>query len=219
MKTQKKAILIILFSLCLMSKVFSQESSASEQKKFKLNLSFNEGVSFAQITRIEVMKNRSNFVRENFLIGAFVNAKTDELYFLDLILQMSFYYPFRNHFNGMQQFSKNQLNYAYDLFFGAVYSFDKLKYVLIDTSLGLHYMYQLTDEYHLNYVGLGFQNTLEFPLSKKWSIVNNYFFSYDNPNLGSNKKVQPFDASYQYHIDLGVRFSSKVQNSYSYIGK
>ena len=196
------------------------EEPAKEKKEIKplwFNLSFNEGVSFAQITRIETMETRSNFVREHFLIGAFVNCKTDNLWFLDLELQLSAYYPFKTTFNGMQQFPKNPINYAFDLFFGAVYSFDDFKYILIDTSLGLHYMYQLTDEYHMNYVGLGFQGTLEFPISKRWTIVNNYFISYDNANLGSNKKVQLFDASYQYHIELGIRYSKRVQNQYTYI--
>lgn len=197
------------------------EKTETTQKKSFLpplwfDFTFNEGLSFSQITRIEKMDNRSNFVRETFLAGAFVNCKTDDLWIFDLELQLSLYYPFRYAFNGMQQFPKNQLNYAFDMFFGAVYSFDQFKYVLIDTSLGLHYMYQLTDEYHMNYVGLGFQGTLEFPLSKNWTIVNNYFFSYDNANLGSNKKVQLFDASYQYHIDLGVRFTKTQLNEFFY---
>lgn len=203
-------------------KTTKEEKPAKDEKEIKplwFNFSFNEGVSFAQITRIEVMETRSNFVRENYLIGAFVNCKTDDFWLFDLELQLSAYYPFKTTFNGMQQFPKNQLNYAFDMFFGAVYSYDTFKYVLLDASLGLHYMYQLTDEYHLNYVGLGFQGTLEFPIAKKWTIINNYFFSYDNANLGSNRKVQLFDASYQYHIELGVRYSKKVTNEYYYLGK
>lgn len=195
------------------------EDTKSKTSPLWFDFSFNEGISYGQITRIESMENRSNFVRENFLIGAFVNCKTDDFWIFDLELQLAGYYPFLTTFNGMQQFPKNPINYAFDLFFGAVYSFDLFKYVLIDTSLGLHYMYQLTDEYHMNYVGLGFQGTLEFPIAKNWTLVNNYFVSYDNANLGSNKKVQLFDGAYQFHIDLGIRYSRKVVNNYSYIGK
>lgn len=179
-------------------------------------ISFNEGASYAQITRIEIIKNRSNFVRETFLAGAFVNAKTDNLSFIDLVIQLGAYYPFYNAFNGMEQFPKNTILYAFDSYFGAVYSFDALKYILIDISLGMHFMYQLTDEYHMCYLGLGTLNTIEFPVTKNWTIVNNYFFSYDNANLGSNKNVQKFNAAYQYHIDLGFRYSRKSPNPYYY---
>lgn len=216
-----KKFICTLILILSVSTILSAASDDKDEKKFALpslwfDFTFNEGISYSQITRIEEMENRSNFVRETFLIGAFVNCKTDDFWIFDLELQLSGYYPFRYAFNGMQQFPKNQLNYAFDMFFGAVYSFDDFKSVLIDTSLGLHYMYQLTDEYHMNYVGLGFQGTLEFPLSKNWTIVNNYFFSYDNANLGSNKKVQLFDASYQYHIDLGVRFTKTQLNEFFY---
>jgi len=180
-------------------------------------VSFNEGVSYGQLTRIEILKDRSNFVRENFLIGAFVNAKTDNFWLLDFVLQIGAYYPFYNAFNGMEQFAKNPILYAIDSYFGVVYSVDIFKYVLFDISLGMHYMYQLTDEYHMCYLGLGTLNTIEFPIAKNWTIVNNYFFSYDDANLGSNKKVQKFNASYQYHIDLGIRYSRKAPNSYYYI--
>lgn len=180
-------------------------------------ISFNEGISYGQITRIEKMENRSNFVRENFLIGAFVNAKTDNLSPIDAVLQISAYYPYYQAFNGMRQYPKNVISYAFDGYLGAVYSFDQLRYVLFDVSIGMHYMYQLTDEYHMNYLGLGTLNTIELPITKNWSVINNYFFSFDNANLGSNKKVQKFDASYQYHIDLGVRYSRKALNSYYYI--
>lgn len=219
---------LILLSLLILSSSLLFAESPKETKTEENNIgfgslwfdfTFNEGISFGQVTRIEVLENRSNFVRENMLIGAFVNCKTDNFWILDMELQLGAYYPFYTAFNGMQQFPKNTLNYAFDLFFGAVYSFDQLKYVLIDTSLGLHYMYQLSDEYHLNYVGLGCQGTLEFPISERWTIVNNYFFSYDNANLGSNKNIQLFDASYQYHIELGVRFSKTLKNQYTYIKK
>lgn len=203
---------LLLSAICLFAET-------PNESKLWFDFSFNEGLSFGQITRIEIQDNRSNFVHENVLAGAFVNCKTDNLWVFDAEIQLGAYYPLKTTFNGMEQFPKNPLNYAFDLFIGGVYSFDAIQYVLIDVALGMHYMYQLTDQYHLNYVGLGLQGTLEFPLSKNWSIINSYFFSYDNANLGSNAKVQPYDASYQYHIDLGVRFSKKVQNSYYYIGK
>ena len=81
----------------------------------------------------------------------------------------------------------------------------------------MHYMYQLTDEYHMHYLGLGAMLGIEFPISRGWTIVSKNYFAYDNANLGKNKLVQPFYGSYQYHINLGVRYSRRVNNSFSYI--
>lgn len=220
----KKKLLILLLVFFTAAFSFGQEQENETQKKLPpflrpLNLTFQEGASYGQITRIEKMENRSNLVKETFLAGAFFNMKTNDLWIVDFTLQVNAFYPFYNAFNGMHQFTKNKLLYAVDSYFGAVYSIKKFKYVNIDISFGMHYMYQLTDEYHMNYIGLGTLDTLEFPLTKRWSIINNYFFSYDNPNLGSNKLVQPFNASYQYHIDLGVRYSKKVENQFYYIGR
>lgn len=208
------ATLVILFTATC---AFSQEAETQQKNPLWFNFVFTEGVTYNQITRIEVQEKSSNFVRENFLAGAYFNMQTDGLWLVDLELNLAAYYPFYNAFNGMAQKAKNMFNYGVDLYFGAKYSFDFLKYVNIEASVGLHYMYQLTDEYHMNYVGLGTLDSIVFPISHRWSIVNSYFFAYDNPNLGTNAKVQPFDASYQYHIDLGVRYSKASPNSYSYI--
>ncbi|MCI6808768.1 MAG: hypothetical protein MR958_00950 [Spirochaetia bacterium] len=196
------------------------KKAEKDAKEYNFKFRINEGGSFGQITRIEKMDNRSNFVRETMIAGAFVNFQTVDLYDkIDFTIQLAGYYPVHNAFNGMKQFPKNKLNYAIDGFLGATYTWDKIKYIPIDLSLGLHSMYQLTDEYHMVYVGLGFLGTVNFPLSERWTIVNNYFFSYDDANLGSNKKIQHFDAAYQYHIDLGFRYSKRAKNSYYYIAK
>ena len=181
------------------------------------NFVFDEGISFCQLTRIEKLEDRSNFVRENLMLGAYFSTQTVGFPVCDLQLDISAYYPFYQAFNGMKQQPKNIINYAFDGYFAIHGTYDRFKYVLITGSLGMHYMYQLTDEYHMHYLGLGGTLGIEFPLSKRWTIVNRNFFSYDNPNLGKNKLVQPFDASYQYHINLGVRYSRRVHNVYSYI--
>lgn len=219
-----KKNLIFIFLIFITISLFAQTNDGEKRNPFSqlfsnpnFSLTYNEGLSYAQITRIEILDNRSNFVRENFLAGAFFNIKTDNLSFVDFVFQIDAYYPFYQAFNGMRQFPKNMISYAFDGYLGALFSYDKFKYVLFDFSLGMHYMYHLTDEYHMNYLGLGTLNTIELPLTKGWSIVNNYFFSYDNANLGSNKNIQKFDAAYQYHIDLGVRYTRKAQNPYYYI--
>ena len=180
-------------------------------------LMFNEGVAFTQINRIEKQKNRSNFVREDYLIGMFCSMQTENMQPLNSIVKISAYYPFYHTFNGMQQFPKQLLLYSFDLFAAPMFQTDMWKYVRLNFATGLHYNYQLTDEYHMHYLGLGFLTGAELPLAKYWTIILDGTFTYDYPNLGTNRKVQPFNYSWQYHLDLGFRFSKKNPNKYSYI--
>jgi len=210
MKALKK-ITIILF-LFFAGSVFA---STFDPKDFKLV--FDEGVSYCQLTRIENLSSRSNFVRENMMIGAYFSTQTIGLPDFNFELDLSAYYPFYQAFNGMQQTPKNIMNYALDGYLALYGHYKKFKYVIISGSLGMHYMYQLTDEWHMHYLGLGTSLGLELPLSKRWTIVNRNFLSYDNANLGKNKNIQPFYGAYQYHINLGVRYSRKQLNTYSYI--
>ena len=178
---------------------------------------FDEGLSYAQLTRIEKMENRSNFVRENMMAGAYYSVQTTGLPGIDFQLDVSAYYPFYQAFNGMKQKTRNMIPYAFDGFFGAQKTFKQFRYIYINCALGMHYMYQLTDEYHMSYLGLGGAIGVELPVSKRWTIINRNYFSYDNANLGSNKQIQKFDAAYQYHINLGVRYTKRVLNEYPYI--
>ena len=184
---------------------------------FNCDFIFDEGISFCQVTRIEKLEDRSNFVRENMMLGAYFSTQTFGLPLCEVQLDISAYYPFYQAFNGMKQIPKNVLNYALDSYLGLAIEYDDFKYVIITGSLGMHYMYQLTDEWHMHYLGLGLTTGFELPVSKSWSIINRNFFSYDDANLGTNKLMQRFRASYQYHINLGVRYSRQVFNTYSYI--
>ena len=78
-------------------------------------------------------------------------------------------------------------------------------------------MYQLSDEYHYHYLGLGLLAGFDLPVAHRWNIIVNGGFDLDYPNLGTNKHVQPFDYSWQYHFDVGVRYSRKKTNKYSYV--
>ena len=82
---------------------------------------------------------------------------------------------------------------------------------------GIHYMYQLSDEYHLNYLGAGILTGIELPVARRWTIVNNGTFTLDYANLGSNQRMCPYDYSWSYQISLGVRYSKKYLHKYAYI--
>lgn len=211
---KKNILLPFVFLISLSAFAFEFDFSLDMLKGGKII--FDEGLSYSQVTRIEKMENRSNFVRENMMIGAYFSAQTTGLPLVDFELDIGAYYPFYQAFNGMKQEPKNMLNYSLDGFFGVQKTFKQLKYIYINTALGLHYMYQLTDEYHMHYVGIGAELGCEWPLTQNWTLINRNFVSYDNANLGTNKNVQPFDAAYHYSIDLGVRYTKRVHNDFPY---
>ncbi|MCM1320753.1 MAG: hypothetical protein NC041_04330 [Bacteroides sp.] len=180
----------------------------------------NEGITFSQVTRIEKQKeySRSNFVRQNYLIGAYCSAQTMHLMPLDLQLRAAVYYPFYHTFNGMRQYPKQTILYAFDVFSGPVLQMNMWNYLRVNLSAGLHYMYQLSDEYHLHYLGGAAAGGLELPVAWHWTALINGIFSLDYPNLGTNRRVQPYNYAWSYQLSVGVRYSKKGANKYSYIG-
>ena len=223
---KNKLILAITIFLLSSALAFAQETQTDEPLNEKTGfpeitdkpyVMFNEGLSFAMVNRVEKLEDRSNFVREDYMLGIFGQMQTVNMKPMDSILSLSLYYPVYHTFNGMKQESKQFLLYAIDLYYGLLINMDMWKYVNIKMSGGLHYMYNLTDEYHMHYVGPAILLGLELPLAKNWSIIVNGFASLDYPNLGTNYKIQPFDFSWQYHMNTGFRFTRLGANKFSYI--
>lgn len=233
----KKIFLIFAFAFLLYPVVCQEtnlfETSTAEEKddpNIEINektgfpkitakpfIMFNEGVAAAQVTRIQTLSGRSNFVWKNDFIGAFFQIQTRNMKPLNSIIRTSVFYPYFNTFNEVKQFPKQTILYAFDLFAGPILETDMWKYVRLKFGLGLHYMYQLTDEYHLNYLGGGALAGLELPVEPRWSVLLDGTFSFDYPNFGTNSLVQPYDYAWQYQLNLGVRYSVKGKNKYSYI--
>lgn len=193
------------------------EKTGFPKIKAKPFVMFNEGIAMAQVTRIQTVSGRSNFVWQNDMIGAFFQIQTRNMKPLNSVIRTSVFYPFYNKFNEVKQFPKQTILYAFDLFAGPILETDMWKYVRLKFGLGLHYMYQLSDEYHLNYLGGGALAGLELPIEPRWTILLDGTFSFDYPNFGTNRLVQPYDYSWQYQLNLGVRYSVKGKNRYSYI--
>ncbi len=225
MKNKIISVLTVLFlflSFSLAAKEKTQTEPINEKTGFpeitdKPYVMFNEGLSCAMVNRVEKLEDRSNFVREDYMLGIFGQMQTVNMKPLDSILTLSLYYPFYHTFNGMKQDAKQLLLYAVDLYYGLLINMDMWKYVNIKMSAGLHYMYNLTDEYHMHYLGPAVLLGLELPLAKNWSIIVNGSASLDYPNLGTNAKIQPFDFSWQYHLNTGFRFTLRGANKFSYI--
>lgn len=186
-----------------------------EKKPFPI---FNYGLAGSLVTRLEVQEKRSNFVWQDGLLGAYVSVQSVNMKPVNSIARLAVYYPVHNTFNGMDMKQLQMLRGAIDFYAGPMLETDMWKYVHIKGSGGLHFMYQLTDEYHLLYLGVGLLAGLELPLAKNWTIVTNGIASLDYPNLGSNKN-QIYNVSWNYQLELGVRFSKKNPHRYYYIGK
>lgn len=141
---------------------------------------------------------RSNFVWQNYFVGACLTLQAENIKYINPMFRIAAYYPFYNTFNGMQQFPKQTILYAFDVFTGPAFKTNIKEYIRFTLTPGIHYMYQLSDEYHLNYPGGGISEGIELPVARHWSILNNGTITLDYANSGTNKDIQNFDISYQY---------------------
>lgn len=180
---------------------------------------FNEGVSFSQVTRIVYQSdyNRSNFVWQDYMAGLYCELQTVNMKPVNSIIRVAAYYPFLHTFNGMDQVAKQVILYAVDVYAGPLFQTDMWKYVRINFSFGPHFMYELSDEYHHMELGGASLLGLELPVAKRWNILLNGLLSVDYGNLGSNRIILPYDMVWNYQIELGMRYSKKNQNTFSYI--
>lgn len=185
-----------------------------EKKPFVM---FDYGASLGLVSRIEIQKNRSNFVRQTHLLGTYVAMQTANMKPVNSMIRLAGYYPIHNTFNGMKQKSKQLVLGAFDLFAGPILEVDMWKYVFLKGAGGLHFMYQATDQYHLLYLGLGILVGAELPVANRWTVLINGMISADYPNFGTNRQIQPYSVSWNYQVDLGVRYSIKGIHEYSYI--
>lgn len=140
---------------------------------------------------------RSNFVWQNYFVGACLTLQAENIKYINPMFRIAAFYPFYNTFNGMQQFPKQTILYAFDVFTGSAFK-TNIKDIRFTLTPGIHYMYHLSDEYHLNYLGGGISAGIELPVARHWSILNNGTITLDYANSGTNKDIQNFDISYQY---------------------
>lgn len=186
-----------------------------KQKPFPM---INWGLTYANVTRVQKQDARSNFVWQNNLFGLFCELQSKNMKPVNSLLRLSIYYPLTHTFNKMSQI-QGMFLYAFDLFAGPVIEASMWDYVYLKFGLGIHYMYQLTDEFFFHYLGAGALVGFELPVAPRWTIMLDGNFTYDYPNLGSNRVVQPYEHSWQYHIDFGIRYSKWGENTHSYVRK
>lgn len=194
-----------------------------DQQGHKFGFLHNWGVSWASITRIQKQSNRSNFVWNDKLIGAYYELTTRNFLVMgskikvDLFARNAVYYPYAYTFNKVKQVTVQQLLYNFDLFTGVKLSMNFWDWVTASVKPGVHVLYQLHDKWHYVHLGAGLGVELEMPISSRWSFNIGGIWTWDNANLGTNKKMRSFDYSWEYQAQLGFRYSKKQLNPKSFV--
>jgi len=221
----KKTILFFLLLTTLSSLAFTQKTDTEQKTNNDTSsytgfyLTYTEGVSIANVTRIVKQTTRSNFVWNDSLVGLFVDIQTGNCKPFNYLLRIAAYYPYHYTFNDVEQKAKQTILYAADAFIGPYWELNIWHIAILSVSPGVHYFYQLKDRFQYSNLGIGAFASLEFPISKGFTVVANGIFSYDYGNLGSNAKMQPVDFTWEWQFDIGVRWSKKKRNQYPYFKK
>lgn len=215
-----KKTLLSIFLIFSSFLVFAQEEKlVKPQKPFNPDAFYvvhGGGISWTRLTRIQLHNDRSNFVWQDDMFGFYYAIQTGNLP-VNFLGKISLYYPYHYEFNKVEQIPKQTVLYAGDLDLGPVWTFPLWEICRINLSPVVHYRYQLSDKYHHNDLGLGALAVMEFPISKRFTILLNSEFSYDCGNLGSNRQIQKFDHVWAYTFDLGLKYTKRHPNSFYYI--
>ena len=194
-----------------------------EQQGKKFGLLHNWGISWASITRIQKQSGRSNFVWNDQLIGAYYEMTTNNFLVMgkkikvDLFARNAFYYPYAYTFNKVKQVTTQTLLYNFDLFTGAKFSMNFWDWVTLSAKPGIHVLYQLHDKWHYVHLGAGLGMEAEMPISSRWSFNIGGIWTWDNANLGSNRRMRPYDFCWEYQAQLGFRYSKRDLNPKSFV--
>lgn len=215
-----KKTLLSIFLIFSSFLVFAQEEKlVKPQKPFNPDAFYvvhGGGISWTRLTRIQLHNDRSNFVWQDDMFGFYYAIQTGNLP-VNFLGKISLYYPYHYEFNKVEQIPKQTVLYAGDLDLGPVWTFPLWEICRVNLSPVIHYRYQLSDKYHHNDLGLGALAVMEFPISKRFTILLNSEFSYDCGNLGSNRQIQKFDHVWAYTFDLGLKYTKRHPNSFYYI--
>ncbi|HCC36306.1 MAG TPA: hypothetical protein DEQ14_01080 [Treponema sp.] len=184
----------------------AEEPSASGRQ---LYMTFSQGAAASWLTRIILQENRSNFVFRDFLPGLYFGAELRGIQHLVPRMRLTAYYPLVSTFNAMPQKSVNPLRYGIDMLAGADFEFGAKEMIGIHAGPFLHMFFMNSDRWNILNVGLAVSAGLELRFSDQWDMLVDGVASLDNGNLGMNRSMEPYDITYQYQIELGVRYRKK----------
>ncbi|MCL2042707.1 MAG: hypothetical protein FWG89_01060 [Treponema sp.] len=208
----------IAFFLAVTAGISAQEANNNPEDRAEGTANrpifvFEEGLTASWLTRIIRQTERSNFVFRDFLPGLYFRTDLHNLPYVTPMVRLAVYYPLISTFNNFPQKPNTPLHYAADLTTGLHFRLFDFRFLRLNMGPALHVFFLNSDRWnYLNIGGAAFAG-LEAPVSRNWTIIANGFVSLDNGNAGANRSMEPFDIVYQYQIDLGVRYSKKIQNN------
>lgn len=180
---------------------------------------FDYGAASTWITRLKLQTTRSNFVFDDFLVGAYFSAETrNMLKYMNLLGKVAVYYPLSYKFNRHPQLIAQPLAFAADVTLGPLFRVSIKDVLFVKLTPGFHYLFQKSDRFIYSNIGVTGIVGLELPLARRWGIFLNGQASYDWGNFGSNKVLEEYDHVWQYQVSVGVRYTKRGRYDRSYIG-
>jgi hypothetical protein len=211
----KKLFVLVSFALLTLivaAGVSAQEDEFAFPEANQPFVVFSEGAACSWLTRIIKQSGRNNFVFDDFLPGLYFRTDLHNIKYITPMIRLAALYPLVSTFNQFPQKPKTPLHFGADLTCGLKVSILDLKYFRLNAGPALHLFFMSADRWNYFEMGAAAFAGMELPLSENWTLLCNGFASIDNGNLGSNRAMEPFDIAYQYQVDIGVRYSTKLKN-------
>jgi len=218
MKMTSFTVYFIILSLFFTAEVYSEEIIEGEEEYTETTAEnrtlfiFSEGVAASWLTRIIKQTERSNFVFEDFLVGLYFKTEMVHFDLFKPMIRVAAYYPLLSTFNDFPQKPNTPLHFAADMAIGLNFYLFDFNYVRINLGPALHMFFLNSDRWNYFNMGVAAFVGIEVPVARNWTVLFNGYASLDSGNLGANRIMEPFDITYQYQIDIGVRYSKKLEN-------
>jgi hypothetical protein len=184
--------------------------SAGDDEQFFLL--FSEGAACSWLTRIIKQTGRSNFVFDDFLPGLYFRMDLHTTKNITPMARVAVLYPLASTFNQFPQLPKTPLHFGVDMNLGVNFNILEFEYFRLNAGPALHLFFLNSDRWNYFDLGAAAFVGMELPITQNWTLICNGFASIDDGNLGGNRNMEPIDITYQYQIDIGVRYSKKLKN-------
>ena len=189
--------------------VLNEETARERNKVF---VTFSYGASASWLTRIIYQTERSNFVFRNFLPGLYFTIEMQNVPYVTPEARITAYYPAVSSFNKMRFKLNTPLHFGIDFYTGV-----RLEtgwgFFKINGGLGLHMLFLSSDRWNYFNLGAAAVAGISFALSPRWTLLIDGFASIDSGNLGANRRMEPFNLTYQFQTSIGVRYSKRMINN------
>ena len=203
----------ILLATVLAAGAFAQDEDEAESPAGEQHfLLFSEGAAFSWLTRIIKQTGRSNFVFDDFLPGLYFRMDLHTTTNITPMVRIAALYPAISAFNQVPQLPKTPLHFGADMNLGLNFNILEFEYFRLNAGSAAHLFFLNSDRWNYFELGAAAFVGMELPVTPNWTLICNGFASIDNGNLGSNRNMEPFDVVYQYQVDIGVRYSKKLEN-------